>query len=141
MVKWRKPQQLEVNEEMKKEAVAKAFNCLLEYENGNFKNPVRDDSSVAFADEFLRTKYIDLYNETMNLLQTYFADEKAPVKMVKFKPSSEAFVDMLLMLKKKFGKSDTCKEFSFDEKGNRIKVEGFSKDEVNMQEFKPFCME
>lgn len=141
MVKWGEPQQIDVNEEMKKEAVAKAFNCLFEFENENFKNPVSDNPNVGFAMDFLKKNYTDLYKETVNLLRTYFTDKKTPVKMVKFKPSSDAFVDMLLMLKKKFGKGETCKEFCFDEKGNRTKVATFGKDEVNLQEFSPFCME
>lgn len=134
MVKWREPQQVAVNEEMRKEAVAKAFNCLYEFENGNFKNSVKNDAKMYLAEE-----YANLYNEILNLVASSVGEDEnnIPVKMIKFKPSNIAFIDMLIMKKK----NNACKQFSFKENGEKLKVCKVDQDKLNMREYSPFCME
>lgn len=134
MVKWGVPQQVEVNEVMKKEAVAKALNCLYEFENGSFKNPVKNDAKM-----FLAEDYANLYNEILGLVASSVGEDEnnIPVKMIKFKPSNIAFVDMLVMKKK----NNACKQFSFKENGEKLKVCKVDSEKLNMNDYSPFCME
>lgn len=125
---------LGINEEMRKSAVAKALNCLFEFEKSNFKNTVRPD-----AQNFLTEEFSNLYNEVLNLVEASVGEDEKniPVKMIKFKPSNIAFVDMIVMKKK----NNACKQFSFKENGEKLKVCKVDAEKLNMNEYSPYCME